>query len=179
MPSPLYILSTDCLGKVDKSMLSQHTLMELLIEPVIPKNRIYKDGSLSDSLSDVMGVQMNDHGEIIEINWASYGLDGSLHYQWLPLTLRILCISQNSLKGSIDLTALPPLLTGFKASKNHHDGTIELEYLPETLERLLLASNTLSRDTLFRTSSSSHESLFGSNQRVFGNSESHVSPRES
>ena len=62
----------------------------------------------------------------------------------LPGKLEKLNIGINQLKGSLNLTSLPDLLTHFIAFRNQFSGSVDLTRLPAALVHLSLSGNLLS-----------------------------------
>uniref|UniRef100_A0A7S4PIR2 Uncharacterized protein n=1 Tax=Paramoeba aestuarina TaxID=180227 RepID=A0A7S4PIR2_9EUKA len=113
----LYFISADpSLGKVDKTSLSDQTLMELFIEGVTNTGEIWESGDDSADISEWKGLTFDSNGTIKTIEWEHFGnyfelnLTGSLQLQWLPSTLVRVAVSGHQLSGSIDLEHLPEAL---------------------------------------------------------------------
>uniref|UniRef100_A0A7S4NQH1 Leucine-rich repeat protein n=1 Tax=Paramoeba aestuarina TaxID=180227 RepID=A0A7S4NQH1_9EUKA len=130
------------LGKVDKSCLSQLTLMELFVEGITNTECIW-GGEYSMGLSEWFDIDLNASGEVIEINWDSYDIDGTINLQWLPPSVVRVHLDDNNLTGSIDLTDLPQLLKAIFICQNTLSGTISLESLPPLLVSLGVSENQL------------------------------------
>jgi len=136
----LFIISADPnLGKVDKSMLSPQTLMELLIQGITNnKDRITLQ---EQDIEQWDGVFYNDYREITTIRWGLRSLEGTIDLQWLPCTVISVSFPMNYLSGEIDLEHLPDGLVDLVADKNTLCGTLNLIRLPAHLEALLLHIN--------------------------------------
>mmetsp|Transcript_33649 Transcript_33649/g.52606 ORF Transcript_33649/g.52606 Transcript_33649/m.52606 type:complete len:272 (-) Transcript_33649:79-894(-) len=136
------------LGKVDKSTLSQQTLMELLIEGI--ENRELICGS-KENPQDVVrwkGITQDCTGKITVINWQGDPLGmryvGKLSPQWIPPTVTSFSIVENDLSGSLDLRDLPGSLCGLNAGDNNFEGDLHLSSLPPEFEFLDVANNHFS-----------------------------------
>uniref|UniRef100_A0A7S4PD49 Leucine-rich repeat protein n=1 Tax=Paramoeba aestuarina TaxID=180227 RepID=A0A7S4PD49_9EUKA len=136
----LFIVSADAnLGKVDKSMLSPQTLMELLIDGITTnKERITQQ---KPDIEQWFGVIYNDYREITTIQWRFKGLEGTIDLQWLPFTVISVSFQINKLSGEIDLEHLPDGLVDLSTGNNALSGTLNLILLPAHLEELLLHIN--------------------------------------
>mmetsp|Transcript_24763 Transcript_24763/g.38587 ORF Transcript_24763/g.38587 Transcript_24763/m.38587 type:complete len:224 (-) Transcript_24763:92-763(-) len=135
-------------GKVDKSTLSQKTLMELFIQGIDNKERVCGSAADPKDISEWSNVVFNDNLEIIEINWSLDDLNGSIATEWLPATLQKLMITsdflaEHWLRGTVDLTVLPDALTYLNLSENNLNGTISLTSLPPRMEFLDISQNGL------------------------------------
>jgi len=147
MPTvPLFLVMIDpSIGRVDKSSLSQHTLLELVFAGVEPKEAIYADAS--DDVAKWHGVSCNDNGDVIEINFSTNSLrkiHGSIDVQWLPATVVSFLASWNTLSGTIDMEALPHTLQGLEVDQNELTGSLRLRNLPPPLARVYLSYNRFS-----------------------------------
>mmetsp|Transcript_1912 Transcript_1912/g.2937 ORF Transcript_1912/g.2937 Transcript_1912/m.2937 type:complete len:260 (+) Transcript_1912:26-805(+) len=151
-----------CLGRIDKSSLSQQTLMELLIADL---SHTYSIRDSSDDLIDKWkGVSLSDSDAVTSIDWHAFALKGKFLFEWLPETVEDLIICTNNLNGqipmqslpqglhkwrfrrnsfcgSLDLDALPPNIVEVLATSNKLTGTISLENLPDSLKKLFLGLN--------------------------------------
>mmetsp|Transcript_2186 Transcript_2186/g.3417 ORF Transcript_2186/g.3417 Transcript_2186/m.3417 type:complete len:229 (-) Transcript_2186:6-692(-) len=171
----LYISIDPSLGKVDKSSLSQQTLMELLIQDIDNKSDICGLPENPKDISEWRDVSFNDSNEITQINWGCEELNGSIHLEWLPLTvakvdiwnkffsdavltgtldlsnlpasLRYLWLRGNEYFGEIDLTRLPGGMLELDVSYNRLSGRLDLTRLPDGIEVLLLQQNCFSGET--------------------------------
>mmetsp|Transcript_19755 Transcript_19755/g.30906 ORF Transcript_19755/g.30906 Transcript_19755/m.30906 type:complete len:232 (-) Transcript_19755:61-756(-) len=142
-PFSVCVLSFDAsLGKIDKSTLSQQTLMDLFIERISNNEKIRH--SRDDSLDKWAHIQCDDDGNVTDFNWSFGNLEGSIDLKWLPPTLKSVRVSANCLEGTLDLTDLPDGLEILWATLNRFSGTISLDNLPQKLQGLNLTRNKLS-----------------------------------
>eukprot|EP00009_Paramoeba_aestuarina_P007520 CAMPEP_0201523978 /NCGR_PEP_ID=MMETSP0161_2-20130828/21037_1 /ASSEMBLY_ACC=CAM_ASM_000251 /TAXON_ID=180227 /ORGANISM="Neoparamoeba aestuarina, Strain SoJaBio B1-5/56/2" /LENGTH=264 /DNA_ID=CAMNT_0047923225 /DNA_START=20 /DNA_END=814 /DNA_ORIENTATION=+ len=137
------LLCVDCdagCGKVEKSLLSQQTLMELLIAGVDAKEKLCRNTDDSVDISHWHHLTVNAQGDVTEIEWDDQELSGYIDFQWLPETLEGLTISsEGHLSGEVDLTRLPCPLIVFQVYDNAFSGKVNLCHLPEKLEILSIS----------------------------------------
>jgi len=151
-----FVLSADpALGKVDKSTLSQQTLMELLVAKMESETPIWG----SDWNPTIVPAWAKVEHEIIKIDWFHCELSGSLPIEWLPLSVVYFSVLWNILTGTIDLTCLPDGLVTLTLSSNSFFGYIDLISLPSGLKDLSLNNNNFSCEANFDHLPSSIEHL--------------------
>mmetsp|Transcript_39622 Transcript_39622/g.62658 ORF Transcript_39622/g.62658 Transcript_39622/m.62658 type:complete len:227 (-) Transcript_39622:19-699(-) len=149
------LASDTSLGKVDKSSLSQQTLMELFIDKIENKDRICDDPESPSPISQWKGtdfgpqgvidwhVRCNDADEVISIKLWNIRLRGSIQLEWIPLTTQKCVISYNYLSGTISLEHLSDGLVTLYARCNAFSGTVCLTRLPHSLQKLAISDNQL------------------------------------
>mmetsp|Transcript_23837 Transcript_23837/g.37144 ORF Transcript_23837/g.37144 Transcript_23837/m.37144 type:complete len:205 (-) Transcript_23837:44-658(-) len=149
MPSPfiVFIDSIDpSLGRIDKHSLSQHTLMELLIEKINTKERIRREDS--PEVNTWWGVDFADCA-VKKIDFSDADISGSIQLEWLPLTVKIAYFSDNYLTGTVCLTKLPDSLSKLSLACNSLTGTIDVTKLPDGLNTLIISHNQFEGETDF------------------------------
>uniref|UniRef100_A0A7S4KSB0 Leucine-rich repeat protein n=1 Tax=Paramoeba aestuarina TaxID=180227 RepID=A0A7S4KSB0_9EUKA len=134
------------LGKIDKTTMSQQTLMELLIDGITNKAIIC--GSAEDpwNIANWEGISLNHSGEVTRIEWSWYDPDGSLALEWLPSTVEKFEVfhsifSATWLTGTINLTSLPDLMESLSLYGSNLTGEVALRSLPSKMEILDLRNN--------------------------------------
>ena len=152
------------LGRIDYASFSQQTLMEMVVENIEDVERIC--GTRDDPLeiAEWGGVDCDEKGDVLRIDWSNEALKGSINWRWLPSTLvrieigfcelsgaldlprlpaglRQMLIYDANLTGPIDLSQLPAKLVELSFCINSLSGPIDLTRLPRCLERLILALN--------------------------------------
>mmetsp|Transcript_15807 Transcript_15807/g.24678 ORF Transcript_15807/g.24678 Transcript_15807/m.24678 type:complete len:225 (-) Transcript_15807:55-729(-) len=137
------------LGKVDKSTLSQQTLMELLIQDITNREILCGDVDDPSDISDWSGVTVSSKGEVKEIHWSYAAYKGNKIYghlaiEYLPGTVTCLRAGYNALEGTLPLTDLPPEMDSLHAGNNKLSGTLNFEHLPNTLDMIHLFFNAFS-----------------------------------
>ena len=90
------------------------------------------------------GVTIED-GEVININWNVYYLEGSVHLGWLPSSVTECVLIMNHLTGTVDWASLPTSMETLDLALNAFTGSICLETLPAGMEHLDVSNNQLSR----------------------------------
>jgi len=132
------------IGKIDKHMLSDQTLMELIIANLHPedKTQFQDNGSKYSDCSRWPGVTLNKAGDIKEIDLSEKTLrPGSLDFRWIPSTVTRVYAYECNLMSTIDLTDLPPKLEEFVVWSNNIEGTACFSHLPDSLGIFVLSNN--------------------------------------
>ena len=153
-------------GRIRGSFLSQ----EFLMAQLVAKFELLDDDSWKEDVPVCKwyGVDCNDDGKIIEINWdhvLSYGefdfsllpatlirlslskmfdddlFTGCPDFTLLPNDMHYLDISGNAFSGTPDFTRCPAGLTYVDLSDNCFSGEISLGRLPSTIKTVSLAYN--------------------------------------
>ena len=94
------------LGRVDLESLPQQALMEMVIEGITNKRKICGDADEPKDIEEWKRVSIED-GQVVEIDWSLFALEGSLHLEWLPSTVREFGVTWNRFTGTLDLASLP------------------------------------------------------------------------
>mmetsp|Transcript_9578 Transcript_9578/g.14523 ORF Transcript_9578/g.14523 Transcript_9578/m.14523 type:complete len:232 (-) Transcript_9578:21-716(-) len=146
---PLCLTADSALGKVNKSTLSQQTLMELFIEGISNKELICGSTEDPTRISTWNGLTLSAAFEVVEIRWRYLDLSGSIALQWLPMTTEKLSIErtilgQRKLSGTLDFTSLPESLKYLQLVSHYFEGEISLTTLPAKMEYLDVSYNELS-----------------------------------
>mmetsp|Transcript_39932 Transcript_39932/g.63110 ORF Transcript_39932/g.63110 Transcript_39932/m.63110 type:complete len:260 (-) Transcript_39932:49-828(-) len=130
-------------GKIDKSSLSQQTLMELLFQGLKNTQGICSTGTAPTEISHWGFTETNDSQEVISINWSFRDLRGTMDMRWIPESVESFSTKSNSLEGSVDFTVLPTNLRVLVLSSNKYTGQIILDHLKK-LEGAWLQMNSFS-----------------------------------
>ena len=140
------------LGRVDRSMLDDQTIMELLVQPgsedgylLHSYNRkrrndlcFFDNGEYRDKC-DWKGVLCNRDGHVTHIDWKEENWRaGSVSLDILPPKLILFNITQNyteifRVSGTLEAAFLPRGLTNFTIDCNEFYGTIDFGSLPHAL----------------------------------------------
>ena len=167
-------LSVDpSLGKVDYSLMSDQTLMEMLFEGFDDEtkkanqdnNGMYRD------VCEWSCIKCDADERIIEINIGSRNLSGSLELRYVPPQVKLLKISswvKRQLTGSVDLTQLPEGMQKLYLCRTAIKGEINLEHLPKDMEDLSLQSNQLTGEINLTHLPERMERLFLQNNQFKG-----------
>ena len=139
------IFGADCasLGRLDYTLLSDQTLMEMLFEGLNEESKKgYQDekGMYLD-VSEWSCVKCDDDQRAIEIRIDSGHVSGSLALRYVPPKVKALKIisAENRLTGSVDLTQLPDKMENLTLSNNQLTGEINLTQLPDGMQKLYLS----------------------------------------
>ena len=149
------LLSVDpSLGRVDYSLLSDQTLMEMLIEGFddgTKKN--YKDkNGMYLNMCKCSSIKCDADERVTEIRINSGSTSGSLELCYVPPNvkeLRISSWSSSKLTGSVNLACLPNGMKCLSLYKNQLTGEIDLTRLPHKMEYLYLNNNRLTGEIDF------------------------------
>ena len=132
------------LGRVDRESLPQQTLMEMVIDGIKNKEEICGDVDEPEDIEEWKGVTIED-GQVVEIGWRVCKLEGSFHFEWLPISVRKFSVGRNhKITGTLDCAALPTSMEKLNITRNKFTGSIDLESLPEGMEEIDVSVNELS-----------------------------------
>ena len=147
-------LSVDpSLGRLDYSLLSDQTLMEMLIEGFDDetKKTYQDDHGMYLDICEWPKIKCDEDESVIEITINSRRVTGSIEFCHVPPKVQLLWISpwrtevyHSELTGSVDLTNLPGGMSRFIFEYNRLTGEINLTHLPDGMEDLCLTSNQIS-----------------------------------
>mmetsp|Transcript_24785 Transcript_24785/g.38614 ORF Transcript_24785/g.38614 Transcript_24785/m.38614 type:complete len:268 (-) Transcript_24785:64-867(-) len=140
------LLSSDTpkLGRPEIHLLSQQTLMELLIADTGNNSLITQNSQSPVDISKWIGVTLNDSNEVTEIGWTGAGLVGTFAFQYLPPTIHTIRLTrQKHITGTIDLALLPPSITLIDFAGNFFDGELHLSDLPPKIQTFSIFENKL------------------------------------
>ncbi|KNH05433.1 hypothetical protein XU18_3404 [Perkinsela sp. CCAP 1560/4] len=107
------------------------------------KENICGDPDEPKEIEEWKGVKIED-GEVVEIDWDDFHLQGSLHLEWLPSSVKDLMVRWNRLTGTLDWASLPASMQSLYLECNAFTGSICLERLPERMLFIGVSYNHLS-----------------------------------
>ena len=173
------ILSADpSLGRVDCSLMSDQTLMEMLIDGFDDKTQ-KKYQEYDETYINVCiwpCITCDEDERVIEINMDSINITGSIQLcyvppsvkylkirnQWrhgklsgsidlaqLPEGMQLLDLQHNQLTGELDLARLPDRMRCIYLNYNQFTGEIDLAHLPYRIHYLFLENNQLTGEIDF------------------------------
>ncbi|KNH03672.1 leucine-rich repeat protein [Perkinsela sp. CCAP 1560/4] len=132
------------LGRVDLESLPQQALMEMVIEGITNKEKICGDADEPKDIEEWKGVSIED-GQVVEIEWKICKLEGSFHFEWLPISVRKFSVGWNhKITGTLNCASLPTFMKMLDIQCNYITGLIHLESLPEGMEKINISENELS-----------------------------------
>uniref|UniRef100_A0A7S4UM28 Leucine-rich repeat protein n=1 Tax=Paramoeba aestuarina TaxID=180227 RepID=A0A7S4UM28_9EUKA len=142
----LHLINADpeSLGRLEYTMMSQQSLMELLIDGFESKSVACGRAKTTRDLSEGKGVTLTESGDVDSIVWNECQLSGKIDLQWLPPTVTEFRMRNNRIKGTVSCEMLPESLVFFTVNSNKLIGSLDLTRLPKTLQQLYAASNRLS-----------------------------------
>ncbi|KNH05233.1 hypothetical protein XU18_3717 [Perkinsela sp. CCAP 1560/4] len=115
--------------------------MEMVIEGIKNKEKIYDDEP--KEIEEWKGVEIED-GQVVEIAWRQFKLEGSLHLEWLPSSVMEFDATGNYITGTLDWASLPTSMKSISLGCNAFTGSIDLGRLPESMKSLNVHYNQLS-----------------------------------
>ena len=136
------------LGRVDYSLLSDQTLMEMLIRGFDDESQ--KEFQDNDGMHlDVCKwscIKCDDDERVVEIDKNNEDLSGSIEISYVPPKVKVLIITSwrtSQLSGSADFTHLPEGMEDMRLNNNELTGNIDLTHLPIEMKDLRLNKNQL------------------------------------
>ncbi|KNH06611.1 hypothetical protein XU18_2562 [Perkinsela sp. CCAP 1560/4] len=81
--------------------------MEMVIEGIANKEKICGDADEPKDIEEWKGVIIED-GQVVEIDWSLFALEGSFHSEWLPISVQNFTVffnqfSANPTKGHLSV----------------------------------------------------------------------------
>ena len=135
------------IGRFNVNHLTQQERMELMIENINTQTKFRRPrgGDFLD-ITAWPGVTCNDQGEVtyVENPWQSDDYAGTMHFQWLPPTVRNICIEHGGIEGTFSASDFPRKMFAIMLQANALTGSIDTAKLPETLNELNLYQNAIS-----------------------------------
>ena len=137
------------LGRVDRSLLSDQTLMEILIEGFDDDTKEeYQDAEgMFRDVCEWPCVKCGVDGRVVKIDKDTGHLSGSIELRFVPPKVKVLRITLwtgSKLAGTVDLTQLPQGVQTLSLEDNQLTGEIDLTHLPDGMDVLFLYNNQLS-----------------------------------
>ena len=144
----LFLSVDPSLGRVDYSLLSDQTLMEMLIEGFDDetKNKYKHSNGMYFDVCEWPCIECDADERIIEIDIDSEDVSGSLEIRSVPPKVKVLDISSwcnSQLTGSVDLANLPDEMQKLSIRHNRITGEVDLTQLPDGMHELSLGCNKL------------------------------------
>ena len=143
------LLSADLsLGRVDYILLSDQTLMEMLIDGLDDetKKKYQDNNGIYLDVCEWSVVKCDDALNVIEMQIFSEDISGLLDLCYVPPKVKVLYIGQmpgGELTWSVDLTQLPCGMEELYLYNNQLAGVVDLTQLPGGMETLGLSNNQL------------------------------------
>ncbi|KNH06310.1 hypothetical protein XU18_2815 [Perkinsela sp. CCAP 1560/4] len=135
----------DRIGRFDGSMLSQQDLMELFIFGLNEPEKICGNRDDPADVCEWKGVTCNADKDIEKFLWINKKEDGTgtLGFEFLPWSMKIVKMCRNALSGTIQLADLPRKMEVLSLANNKLTGSLDLDGLPHAFQRLYLRENEL------------------------------------
>ena len=144
----LFLSVDPSLGRVNYRLLSDQTLMEMLIDGFDDEAKhAYQD--LEGMYVDVCkwsGIKCDAKERVIEIRKDSHHVNGPIELCCIPTNVKGLGIIYCALTGSLDLTRLPDGMEWLSLQHNQITGEIDLTHLPAGMQLLFLNNNQLTAE---------------------------------
>ncbi|KNH08589.1 receptor protein kinase [Perkinsela sp. CCAP 1560/4] len=141
-----FACADDGIGKFDRSMLCQQDLMELFIFGLNELEKICGSLDDPDDVCEWKGVKCNGDGEVEVFEWNNEQQAGTLGFEFLPCSIKIVEMYFNVLSGTIQLADLPGKMEELLLDGNQLTGSLDLDGLPATVRELSLSSNEFTRE---------------------------------
>ena len=169
----LFLSVDPSLGRVDYNLLSDQTLMEMLIDGFDDETQEkYKDNDgMYLDVCKWSHVICDDNERIIHIDIVRVNLMGSLELFYVPPKVKSFIISScgsSKLTGSVALTQLPDGMTYLSLENSQLTGGIDLAHLPEGMKYLHLNNNQLTGEIELTRLPDGMEWLYLNNNRFTG-----------
>ena len=141
------LFADTALGRIDITLLSQQTKMELLIEP-LPRRVTDSFDAANEVTRDAcewLGVTCSADRDVIEISWTFMGAPHGLiiNLVYLPDELHKLNLFNAGIGGEIETDGLPPPLENLQLACNRFFGTLALNTLPAGMTAINVEDNRL------------------------------------
>ena len=145
----LFVSIDPSLGRVDYSLMSDQTLMEMLIEGFDDESKQRykdKDGMYLD-VCKWKFTNCDDHQRVIDMFINNENVTGSLDLCYVPPRMKRLRISNmcgsSKLTGSVDLKQLPDGMKYLALENSQLTSEIDLAHLPDGMTYLSLSNNQI------------------------------------
>ena len=140
----ILVLSIDsAIGRIDKNMLSDQELMEIVFAEITGAEHRFKDlcGDFVDACV-WRGVKCDADGNVVSFHDISDALQGTFYVDCIPPKLRTFCLRGVGSPGTIDAARLPINIESFNISDNAFSGTVDFQNLPTHLVAFRVHSNS-------------------------------------
>ena len=142
----LFLSVDPSLGRVDYKLLSDQTLMEMLIEGFDDetKKRYQDYEGMYRDVCKWSCIKCDDSGRVIEIIMDDEDLGGSLELCYVPPKVKVLNINWwlgSRLTGPVDLTHLPEGMESLCLKNNRLSGSLVIKNVPQWLDIIDLRGN--------------------------------------
>jgi len=132
------------LGRVDYGNMCDQQKMEKLVEGVEEVSFFMHDVDEGEfkEIANWPGVTSEENGDIVlEIDWRFKFLRGTMDLSWMPSMVTYFDISANFISGTLNAAALPRTLKHINIGSNKFSGTVDWELIPSNVEYVRLSLN--------------------------------------
>ena len=148
-------LTTDAVGHLDLSMLSDQQLVDLLLADFSEETKqAYPRTDRGDfvEVCEMKCIKCDSYERVVGINFYEQGtgnhLEGTFPFEFLPpCTKKVSLFNTQACTGTLNTAVLPSGLEYFDIYTNEFFGTIDMRSLPQELTRFHIANNSFG-DTL-------------------------------
>ena len=134
----------DGIGRFDKSMLSQQTLMELFIFGLDAAEDICGSRDDPREVCTWKGIKCNADGEVEAFLRTTHIASGTIDFKFLPCSMTGLIMVENNLSGTIELADLPENMRQLQLCPSSLSGSLRLDDLPVPMGGVFLGQNAFS-----------------------------------
>ena len=144
----LFLSVDTSLGRVDYSLLSDQTLMEILMDGLDGRlKRIYQDNDeMYPDVCEWSCIECDEDARVIKINIDLHGIRAPLELCYVPPKVKHIRITskyKSSMSGLVDFAQLPKGMQNIYLQNNMLTGEIDLTQMPDGMETLNLGMNIL------------------------------------
>ena len=143
-----FACADDGIGRFDRSMLSQQSLMELFLFGLAKPEKICRHRDDPADVCEWKKVKCNGDGEVEEFRWVfkQENGTGTVGFEFLPCSIKTLNMILNVLSGTIQLADLPGKMEVVDVSFNNLIGCLDLDRLPAAVRSVDLSGNKFTGD---------------------------------
>ena len=148
------------LGRLDYSLLSDQSLMEMLVGGLSKtvKKLFQDDSEMFLDVCDWDGVQCDNNANVTSVRIDE--CDGPIALEFIPPRVGVFHMRAGSLSGTLSTSALPKGMEYFAISTNNFGGTVDFTSLPEGMRLLCLQRNKFSGSAALDSLPSALERLY-------------------
>ena len=157
---PLLLTIDANLGRVDIRMLSDQTLMEMMIEGLgtEAKGQHQDSDGMFLEVCKWPSVHCDNDGNVTEFELMEES-GGTIDFSFIPPKCEFLYVESSNVSGTLETSSLPEVLVYFVADENNLYGTVDLTELPSKLEAFNIPKNKFTGSVILKNLPECMESL--------------------